>query len=229
MAGPSGFYLGGFAQGAQSADTLALKEREVATKEQDSDSKVLGLLQARDSLLSSEVDKAIKGTTDTITSIISEARKVGAPQEKIRALVAPMMQDIAVLSQKAGRPDPAPLFRGFDAMLGIPAAPDAAATPTTEIGKVRYDLQRGFITQAEADARISRLTREVGDPNIVENIRRKIAAGEKLSVGEQKVYDDALMRDPIARLIAGSLNAQKPPAAPAVPTPPTRPDPFGMR
>src|SRR4026207_1609967 len=109
MAGPSGFYLGGFAQGAQNADTLAIKQQEADVKQQDADTKVMGLLQARDNLLGTEVDKAIKNTTDTITSIIGEARKVGAPPEKIRALVAPMMQDIAVLSQKTGR-DSAPIF-----------------------------------------------------------------------------------------------------------------------
>lgn len=224
MAAGIGFFLGGAAKGMQASRESAIKEDELSLREK-------AIEAAQERAKGSLVDKSINSTIGTITDIIGEARKAGAPPEKIRSLISPLLQDVERLSTAGGR-DPSPTLRGFDAMIGIPT-PTSEASPTTEIGKLRTDLKNGFITQPEFDSRVQRLTREGSEPNTIEGIRRKIAAGETLSAGEKSVYDDALRADPIARLIAGAMNGggiTPPTSAPIpVPTPAKPKDPFGLR
>lgn len=223
----TGFFLGGVAEGAQAARLADQRDRELDIKE-------MTIEQAMQRAAAGEIDSRISETVKATTDIITQAKKAGASSDQIKALIAPMQQDIAAFAKRSGR-DAGAIFRQFDAMIGVPAAPEAADSPSTEIGKLRQDLQRGFITQPEFDARVNNLTRTLGEPNIVEGIRRKIATGETLTAGEKQVYDDALKADPIARLLAGAAAANptlaRPPAAPSsTPAPtPKRPDPMGMR
>lgn len=192
------------------ADEISLKEREQASREQATEA-------AFRKAATGELNKAIGSTVRVAGDVIEQARKAGAAPDKIRGLVAPLLGDIDALSKRAGR-DPGPILNQVNAMIGVPAAPEGEASPTTEIGKLRSDLKNGFITQAEFGARVNNLTRDMSEPNVIEGIRRKLATGEALSEGEAKVYDDALKADPIARLLAGAMSG-----APAVPVSPARP------
>lgn len=207
-----GFFLSGVAKGMKTADEIALKEREQETK-------AAAVEGAFRKAVSGEVDKSIAGTVSVAGSVIDEARKAGASPEKIRGLVAPLMQDIEALSRRVGR-DPTPIARQLDAMIQVPTGQQ---TPMTEIGKLKADLDRGFISQSEYQSRVSNLTRDLSEPNVIEGIRRKLANGESLNEGEARVYDDALKADPIARLLAGALGGKvaAPAATPALPSAPS--------
>lgn len=195
MAGASGFFLGGAAEGMRARDELDLKSRDLDIKED-------ALVGAQQRQIAAEADKVFKTNIDTITGIIQESRKAGASPAQIKATIAPLLQSFQQVAQRTGR-DITPAMQQFDALMSIPAGAESAPDPKTEIGKTRLDQQRGFITPEEGAARIGRLTREEGAINIVENIRRKLAAGQSLTPGEQKVYDDATRFDLLGSIIRG--------------------------
>jgi hypothetical protein len=60
------------------------------------------------------------------------------------------------------------------------------------------DMEGGNAALSQARAMEADPGREV---NIIEQIRRKIASGQALTEGEQRVYDDALNADPLARFL----------------------------
>lgn len=195
MARGSGFFLGGIAEGMQARDKLDLQSRELDIKED-------ALVGTQQRQLATELEKTIQTNVATITGIIQESRKAGASPEQIKATIAPLVQSFQQLAQRTGR-DVTPAMQQFDALISIPAGADTEATPSTELGKTRADQRRGFITPAEAAARVERLTREENPVNIVETIRRKLAAGQPLTQGEQKVYDDATRFDLLSSIIRG--------------------------
>ena len=213
MALPSGFFLGGMAEGQQLAADQGLRQ------------------QALDQAMNVQVDKTIELNKSHIVDIIKDAKKAGVPADKIRSsLVDPIIQSVMPIFQKTGR-DPTPFLSELDAHLGIPVAP-AVNAAKTEIGKLRTDLKNGLITQDEFTARVDRLTKETNVPNAVESIRRKIATGQQLTPGEKQVYDDALKADPIARILAGALGTgttTTAPTTPAGPLPQLPTDPLGLR
>lgn len=208
----SGFFLGGMAEGAKTADDLLLRSQT--------------LDDARSKAASDAITSELGKLTDAAVDITNKAREAGATPDKIAALVAPLRGNIDRLARVGGR-DATSIFNRLDGLAGVPRSESSdTPDPTTEIGKLRQDLKNGFITQPEFDARVRNITREIGEPNIIENIRRKIAVGEPLSDGEKTVYDDALKADPIARLIAGAIGGKAPvPSA----SPPARPDPLKLR
>lgn len=211
MARASGFFLGGMAEGMKARDELDLKTRELDIKED-------ALAGTQQRQLATELEKTVTQNVATITGIIQEARKAGASPDQIKQTIAPLVQSFQQLAQRTGRDITVPMQQ-FDALINLPAGADAEPAPSTEIGKTRQDAKRGFITPTEAEARIGRLTREEGAINIVETIRRKIATGQPLTPGEQKVYDDATRFDLLGSIIrSGGVPA---PAIPPLPPPPS--------
>lgn len=209
MAGVNGFFLGGAAEGMRAADELDLKTRGLDIKEKE----LVGNQQRQ---LANDLEKTVQGNVSTITGIIQEARKAGASPDQIRQTIAPLVQSFQQLAQRTGR-DISPSLQQFDALINIPAGAEAAPDPKTEIGKTRLDAQRGFITADEAAARVQRLTREEGAVNTVEVIRRKLATGQALTPGEQKVYDDATRFDLLGSIIRGQTGGAGAPALPPLP------------
>ncbi len=215
----NGAFLGGFAEGSRNAQLLDLSSREL-------DIKAEAIRGARDRALTGEIDKVFTQNVSTITDIINKSRAAGAPPDKIRATIAPLIQGYQSLATRVGR-DIQPSLLAFDALLGVPGGPESEASPSTEIGKLRNDLQRGFITSDEFSQRVARLTREPAETNAVETIRRKLASGESLTPGEQRVYDDAIRSDVLANILRGTVGGGGGTPAPAPAAPPR--DPAGIR
>lgn len=208
MAGPSGFFLGGVAEGARNATLLDQAQQKI--DEQSA--------QFRET----SINKLIDQNVSTITGVIDQARKAGASPVAIRKLITPMIGSFQTVGERAGR-DITPHLQTFDALLTIPGAKAADPKALTEIGKLRTDLNNGIITPDEFSARVTRLTREGPDPNTLETIRQKIASGQTLLPGEQRVYDDATKVDLLSSIIRNAAGASPVPAAPRIP------DPAGLR
>jgi hypothetical protein len=202
----NGFFLGGVAQGVNARDQIDIKNRELDIKDE-------ALAGSQQRQLATELEKTIAGNVQTITGIIQESRKAGASPAQIKATIAPLVQSFQQLAQRTGRDISVPMQQ-FDALINIPAGAESAPEPKTEVAKTRADARAGFITPEEASARINRLTREEGAVNTVEIIRRKLASGQQLSPGEQKVYDDATRFDLLGSIIRGQGGV------PAIPVPP---------
>lgn len=219
---PNGFFQGGMAEGMQTAELLSQRQDAL-------DQKAAELRAKRDEARSNLVNKRLETTASVIDDIITEGRKSRAPNEVIFRAVAPLRASLNDLATKAGV-DATPYQQRFDAKLGLPVGAADPEKPLTELGKLKADRDQGFISQADYDARVRNLTREVGQPNVMEGIRQKLSRGDALTPGEKQVYDDAIKFNPIARMLSDALGQPPAAASPAAPSvPPARPDPLGMR
>ena len=201
----SGFFLGGAAEGMNARAEIDVKNRGLDIKENE-------LAGAAQRQLATELEKTVAGNVATITGIIQESRKAGASPDQIRKTIAPLVQSFQEVATRTGR-NITPAIQQFDALISIPRGAEGEPTPSTEVGKTRADERRGFITPEESAARIQRLTRESVVGNTIEIIRRKLAIGETLTPGEQKVYDDALRGDIFTQI----LRAQQGGGIPGIP------------
>ena len=221
-----GFALGGVAQGWNEADKIAVANREAATKESLADTRSQSIDLLRNKMLRDEADKSISGTLAVTMDTINHGKAAGADPTKIGASIQPLLDDITGIAKRIGR-DPSPYLHQVQATLDAPT-PIGEAKPQTELGKLHADLKAGLIKPEEFNARVHNLTAPAHQPNAVESIRQKISAGSSLSPGEQKVYDDALKADPLARLLIGlqggasASPGQPSPAAPAAVAAPLR-------
>lgn len=170
--GIDGLFLGGAAEGMQNAQLMGLKERAVAADERK------GLLD--------EVDSAVDGTMKIISSVVDAGRKAGKTPVQIKQAISPLISDITGLYTKSGR-DPSRLLNQIDVLATAPVAQEG---PSTEIGKMRQDVSRGYVPQDVYDASIEKATRPEKGPNTMESIFQKIATGSELTPGEQTLYDD---------------------------------------
>jgi hypothetical protein len=212
----SGFYLGGAAEGIESARKLDAKDAEIANTSE-------GLRIARDRLVMGEAEKAIAGSLGFAVKFAEAARAAGHSPQAIMANPAMrgLLGDVEAISSKIGR-DPTPYLRQVEATASMPSAPDTPDAPKllTELAKLKADFDNGLIEEPVYRAKVLKLTDPTKDVNSVEGIRRKIAAGEDLTPGEKRVYDDAIRADPLARFLAGvqgGAPAPAPAAAPALP------------
>lgn len=217
MAGVSGFYLGGASEGIESARKLDAKDAEVANTSE-------GLRIARDRLVLGEAEKSIAGSLGFAVKFAEAARAAGHSPQQILSNPAMkgLLDDVTQISSGIGR-DPTPYIRQVEATASMPQAPtaEAEAKPMTELGKLKADLDNGFIDNDTYTKKVLRLTDPTKEVNVLEGIRGKIASGEPLSAGEKQVYDDAVKSDPLARFLAGMQKGGAPssPAAPALPAP----------
>lgn len=162
------------------------------------------------------IDARMGDSVKTAASIIKEARKAGAAPEKIRSLIGPLVQDIGRIAQVGGL-DPSRSINQLEALINTPV-PQAEAVkekPLSDIGKLVEDVQTGRIPAELGQRAIDKKLRDETPPNIVEAIRRKIAVGEQLTPGEERVYEDVKRQiDPIAALLADVMrNRTTTPAA----------------
>lgn len=98
-----------------------------------------------------------------------------------------------------------------------PIGGTGSSRPQSPIGKLKRDFEAGLIDEETYNAAVEHsTTRAPQRPvSVIENIRSKLAAGEPLSAGEQRVYEDARRSDPMDDLIRGATEGQEP--GPAVP------------
>jgi len=73
--------------------------------------------------------------------------------------------------------------------------------PQSTLGRLDADRRAGRISEEDFNARKGKLTTQ----NTFETIRRKVASGEPLTVGENEMREEALQANPLASLVADSL------------------------
>lgn len=214
---PNGFFLGGAADGMQSARLLKIEQQKqvLAERREANDlnlrNRQLANEEARtkadsNKQLLERVDKSEGDLMKTIIESAKAARDGGATPEQIENLVLPLAKGITDLHSMTGR-DPRLALDRIGVVIRTPAAPE------TELGKLQVDYGRGLIDEPTYTGRVSKLTTPASGPSIVEVIRRKLAAGEALSDGERGVYDDALKANPLARLLSNPQGGPQMPAA----------------
>jgi hypothetical protein len=125
---------------------------------------------------------------------------------------------------------PTPIARQGDAPGGNLPIPGMTQPTKAPNGKTPAQLREGarqlFMNgdMEGGNAALSLARAMEGNiPNTVESIRAKIAGGQQLTPGEQRVYDDALKADPLARLLSGLGAEGGEPATPAPSAPATGP------
>lgn len=232
----NGFFLGGVAQGIGDAKKLDVLQQEADAKTSEQETKRAALQDAKTRLVQDQGDKLISATMSNIGEVLKATAQNGGDVNAImnNSAVQSLLSSAQGIARRIGR-DPEELTNQIKIMALTPATPQKEKGPQTDIGKIHADVANGHITPQEGAARIGNITRPLGEANVVEGIRRKLSAGEALTPGETRVYDDALKADPIARLLAGALGGRAtPPAvpgqAPAATAPAaSAPDPLGVR
>lgn len=128
----SGFFLGGAADGAMAAQKQGLAELTQAqdvglrTRGLDLQERQLGHVMSQD--VAKQADQQIAQTMEIVAQTIKEGIAGGAPPEKIRAAVTPLVQSAQSIASRVGR-DPAALAATIDAQISNPG-PVAAAGVT---------------------------------------------------------------------------------------------------
>lgn len=214
-----GFFLGGAAEGIADADKRALardtltadtglrtrgldiQERNAATdaglrtRALDIQEKQIREARARETL--TKVDKHIADTMSTIGETVKTALAAGRDPALIHKTISPLADSAKRLYSATGR-DPLLIDSQIDGLL----LGGGAEKPLSDIAKLRSDLNAGRINQADFDMGLRNLANKPA--SVIETVRGKIANGETLSGGEQKVYDDAISADPLARALAAA-------------------------
>jgi hypothetical protein len=112
------------------------------------------------------------------------------------------------------------LLMGIDPRMGLDL-----------LGKQEQQEERAANREALEQHRQATLAQRTAEfehrrqPNIIEGLRQKLASGQPLNPGEQRVYDDALRADPLTRLLQGQGNGG--PANPPAPLMQTPAQPAG--
>lgn len=223
-----GFFLGGAAEGMESAakqglarDTLAadtglrtrgldIQERNSAndvglrTRALDIQERQIREARARETL--TKVDKQVADTMSIIGETVKTALAAGRDPAVVHRTITPLADSAKRLFAASGR-DPSLIDSQVDGLL----LGGGADKPLSDIAKLRSDLSAGRINQDDFDVGLRNLANKPA--SVIETIRGKVANGETLSGGEQKVYDDAISADPLARALAAAAGAGFRPAA----------------
>lgn len=152
----SGFFLGGAADGAMAAQQQALKEQTQAqdvglrTRGLDLQERQLGHTMSQD--VAKQADAQIAQTMEIVSQTIKEGLAGGAPPDKIRAAVTPLVQSAQSIAQRVGR-DPAALAATLDAQISNPGPVATAAVGGRAEGVKTVEKERA-IQQQPAETRI---------------------------------------------------------------------------
>lgn len=115
----NGFFQGGFAQGVAQGNRNEVLQRAQTLDEQQ--------FQANeDRQFTAEIDKNIGSTLKVISETINTAREAGAPPDKIRSIISPLVKDVGELAQGGGR-DPSRLMNAIEAQLNTPVQTEPTA------------------------------------------------------------------------------------------------------
>lgn len=204
-----GIALGGAAEGFLAGEKMQREREELAlrakTISQDAGlrSRAIDIQEKQESRLAnqdllSRADKIIGDQLGIVGEVIKAGKEAGHSAEKISAAIEPILKDVDRLSAATGR-DSGVYRNNVAGMLSAPTAAEAAAAEGAAEG-----------TRAKAKAEAS------GVPlgTVEENIKRKIAAGEPLTEGENRLYQDSVTKS--SSDLADLLNSfSDEPAAPA--------------
>lgn len=216
----SGFWTGA-AQGIQKAQDQALEAKKESDL-QDYRNQKLGDSAAGDA--TTKARAAVDGIFSVLTKTATSMSQAGHSPDETANAVKPLLQHALDLAPFAGTGYSAPLLIDkARTIVGTPAA------PTSEVGKLKADLHSGAISPDEYTDRLQRITTPVEGVPELEQVRRKIGAGQPLSPGETQLYNDSISGDPLLKRMFGSLAnggglggglpALPGAAAPAAPTP----------
>jgi hypothetical protein len=125
----SGFFLGGAAEGMETARKAALSEREldanVGLKTRGLDLQERQIDRTEQNDLIARADKQVADTMSIVAETIKQGLAVGRTPEQIRAAVAPLVASASQIRAKIGG-NPAALAAQVDAMLTGPTGLEAA-------------------------------------------------------------------------------------------------------
>lgn len=169
-----GFFLGGAAEGMQNAQLMGLKERAQQFDETRQ--------------LTAEVDNNIAGTMGVIAQIVKSGLEAGKTPQQLEKAIQPLLASAASIAAKGGR-DPNMIMQQAKGLLSISPTPTTISAKT-DVGKINEDFNKGLITAEQRDAAFTHATRAEKGPNTMESIRAKIAGGEELTPGENRLYTD---------------------------------------
>lgn len=201
-----GIMLGGVAAGMESAERTSAKRQEMEQRKRDNNRR----------LMLADADKVFAGHERIIGQVITTGLKAGKSPEQISAAIEPLLSDLDSLAASTGR-DTAPIRTRVDSLLGGPTALDVA-TAEGEAAARKTLGEVGALEAAGVPTRAARNAAGVREESAVETIRGKIARGETLSEGEDRVYRDALSAssNTAAEILRG-LGIGEEPAAPSLP------------
>lgn len=247
----NGFFLGGMAQGMNDAAELGIKrdtlsadtalrgrgldiqqiQADLADKRLGQDlslrTRALDLTeQAQKNAQSREMlsiaDKQVTDYMSVISDTISQSLAAGKDPATVAQTARPLVEAAKSIAAKAGL-DPGAIDVKVNTWMAQPTPSEKAVSKATSgVSAAKAVSEATGVTQREALQGQGVLKAEPRNSSVMEGIRAKIAYGEPLTGGEQKVYDDALKADPLARFLALSqgANAGAAPAQPAAaPTP----------
>jgi hypothetical protein len=198
---------------ARHSDDVSLRKRALDISEQ-------GQKNAQSRELLTRADKQVSDTLSIVNETITSGLTANKDPAAISKAIQPLV-DSAKRVAVAGGLDPDQIDIKVRTWMARPSGADEA------VGKVQSGVKAAEavtaatgVPQREALQGQGVLRAEPRNSSTMESIRGKIAAGEPLTGGEQKVYDDALKADPLARFLAlsqGSAAPAAPAASPAAP------------
>jgi hypothetical protein len=229
-----GYLLGGAAEGIQTGirakqdqEEIALRNKTIMqddrlrTRAMDIQEQSLKREEQQDLL--SQADKIIGDQLKIVSEVVKHGKEAGRTPEQIAATVEPILVDVDNLSKRAGR-DGSVYRRQVEAMLTMPTAVEAAASEgTAEAAKSKAMTAAGVSTD-----------------NVVETIKLKIARGDQLTPGEERLYQDSVhktgnaLAEALKPFLEGSDGASEaapaatPKASVAAPEPRTPPVPASL-
>jgi hypothetical protein len=186
----SGFALGGIAKGLESAEEARNKRKELALREQtiaqDSAlrSRALDIQDAQEKRLAnqdllSQADKHIGDLLKVVGETIKQGKAAGHTPEQLSLAVSDVMAEVDRLASAVGR-DGGIYRKQVDAMLAAPTATETAAAEGQAEG-----VAQAAKTKAMSEAGVS-------SSSVLETIKLKIARGEQLTPGEERLYQDSV-------------------------------------
>jgi hypothetical protein len=181
-----GIALGGVARGLESAEQALQNQQELKLRQQtilqDADLRKQavgvqerGLQRAEQQDLLSQADTIIGNELKVVGEVIKEGLAAGHTKEQLATAVEPILADVDRLSARVGR-DSSVYRNQVGAMLTQPTAAQAAAAEGT----------------AEAEKSKAMTAAGVSSANVMETIKLKIARGDQLTPGEERLYSDSL-------------------------------------
>lgn len=238
----SGSFFGGVAEGLKSAHDMAqaeealdlrrqlgfgeldarnrgldLQERQLG-QERDLRTRALdlqaqGQKNAQARALLAEADKQVSDTLSVVNETITSGKNSNADPLKVAQAIQPLVESAKRIA-KAGGLNPALIDMKVNAWMAGPTATEAAvAGARTKVQAAKAVAAETGVPEREAMEGQGLVKREPRGDNTMETLRTKLAAGETLTAGEQKVYDDAIRSDPLARFLALTQAGGATPAA----------------
>lgn len=225
----SGYFLGGFAEGAKNAADIEAKQRALDLKSQELKqtanyqnqslqmrgreltdtaayrTRMLDIEATRERnsqarFTLQEADKALSNTFATMSETADKMRAAGKSTQEIAKFLSPLQQSARSIAAKSGIPNASALVDSRSSAIYAGQTATEAAVSSTE-AKIAAAKKVSEETGVPMEEALRGQGVVKNDTHTFENIYGKIAKGEKLTPGESKLYQDRLRADTLARLM----------------------------